>query len=51
MPESLEELLREWLNWWLMTDDLPVKLPNALHVRTAVALKLTELYEPKEAEQ
>lgn len=31
-----EELLRDWAQWWLESDDAPVKMPKALHVRTAV---------------
>lgn len=33
------ELLRLWFNWWSVTDDVPAKLPGALHVRTAVFLQ------------
>jgi hypothetical protein len=39
---SLRELLTEWLRWWANDEDAPVKMPNALHVRTALALGWTE---------
>ncbi|MGH7792058.1 MAG: hypothetical protein ACREOB_07045 [Thermodesulfobacteriota bacterium] len=31
-----EELLREWYDWWYNDPTAPVKMPDALHVRTAV---------------
>lgn len=31
-------LLSEWLAWWEADDRAPVKMPDALHVRTTVAL-------------
>lgn len=31
-------LLMEWLRWWKEDPEAPVKMPNALHVRTAMAL-------------
>lgn len=33
-----EQLLLEWLQWWRDADEVPAKLPNGLHVRTAVHL-------------
>lgn len=36
---SAESLLAEWFAWWRDTDELPVKLPDALHVRTALFLE------------
>ena len=30
------ELLGEWYAWWLRSDDAPTKMPDALHVRTAL---------------
>jgi hypothetical protein len=33
-----DSLLREWFDWWTKDADAPVKLPNALHVRTAMYL-------------
>lgn len=35
-PTEAEVLLREWASWWLETEDAPVKMPDALHVRTAI---------------
>jgi len=32
---AAEKLLAEWFNVWLESDELPVKLTAALHVRTA----------------
>ena len=37
--DSLEHLLYEWFAWWANNDDAPVKMPGALHLRTAVTLK------------
>lgn len=39
-PDSEQPLvlLQEWMKWWYETDEAPNKMPNALHVRTAVAL-------------
>jgi hypothetical protein len=31
-------LLAEWYQWWYDTDSAPVKMPNTLHIRTAVVL-------------
>ncbi len=36
--ESAEELLRAWFHWWRQSDEVPTKLPDALHVRTAAFL-------------
>jgi hypothetical protein len=33
-------LLREWYAWWQNSDAAPAKMPDALHVRTAVFLTL-----------
>ena len=30
------ELLAEWYAWWASSDDAPTKMPEALHVRTAL---------------
>lgn len=35
---KLVELLAEWLAYWSANDHMPNKMPNALHVRTIVAL-------------
>jgi hypothetical protein len=35
---ELRDLLQEWLEWWEVADQAPAKMPNALHIRTAVAL-------------
>ena len=32
------DLLTEWLTYWAEQDHMPAKMPDALHVRTAVAL-------------
>ena len=40
VPEDPYALLGEWLAWWARFDAAPAKLPNALQVRTAVALTL-----------
>lgn len=37
--QELVSLLEEWMDWW-STSDAPAKLPEALHVRTAVVLQL-----------
>lgn len=31
-------LVVRWYRWWEVTDDVPPKLPNSLHVRTAMYL-------------
>lgn len=31
-------LLQEWFDWWSASDIAPAKLPDGLHVRTALAL-------------
>lgn len=31
-------LLVEWMRWWKTSDAAPAKMPDALHVRTALAL-------------
>jgi len=33
------KLLNEWYVWWLATDSAPAKMPQALHIRTALALQ------------
>lgn len=35
---ALLDMLEEWLRFWSEADSMPSKMPNALHVRTAVAL-------------
>lgn len=37
-------LLQEWFAWWEANDEVPVKMPDALHVRTAMALKEFERF-------
>ena len=37
-PEDALELLAEWYDWWIETPGAPEKMPNALHVRTALLL-------------
>lgn len=36
--DSAESLLREWFEWWSHANDVPAKLPDSLHVRTAIHL-------------
>lgn len=36
-------LLAEWYQWWDTSAFAPAKMPNALHVRTAMALLLAGL--------
>lgn len=36
--EILRSLLQQWLDWWASSDEAPEKLPNALHIRTALVL-------------
>lgn len=52
VTESRERaLLREWHDWWFGSDDAPAKMPNALHIRTAMVLDIPEspmLDEPEE---
>lgn len=44
MPEpqrdltEAEILLLEWLAWWATDDSAPAKMPEALHIRTVLAL-------------
>lgn len=38
MGDDLLTLLAEWYQWWYDTDSAPVKMPNTLHIRTAVVL-------------
>ena len=37
--ETARELLREWYHEWVHRDDMPAKMANALHVRTALFLE------------
>lgn len=37
-------LLREWFTWWEGADEAPAKLPEALQVRTGLALKEIERF-------
>lgn len=43
--ESAEDLLREWFEWWRSDSHAPAKIPNALHVRTAMHLEERRLRE------
>lgn len=36
--EDPVKLIQEWFDWWSMSNEVPVKLPNSLHTRTAVFL-------------
>lgn len=38
--DDADRLLHEWLSYWAEQDHMPAKLPNALHVRTAVHLTM-----------
>lgn len=42
MSES-DDLLQEWYMWWRETEVAPPKMPDGLHIRTAVYLKMKEL--------
>lgn len=42
------ELLREWFEYWERDEDMPVKMPNSLHVRTACALYIATREHPLE---
>jgi hypothetical protein len=33
------KLLNEWYRWWLTSDEAPAKMPQALHVRSALVLQ------------
>jgi hypothetical protein len=35
---DLGKLLKEWYEYWLTSDEMPAKMPDSLHTRTAVAL-------------
>lgn len=37
--ETMANLLFEWYCWWFASPDAPVKMPEALHIRTALALQ------------
>lgn len=41
--DNTEELLKEWFFYWRTNDDMPAKMPDALHVRTAIYLKIGRL--------
>lgn len=45
------ELLAQWYDWWRNTDEAPVKMPDALHVRTAMALMMHEVDGTSSAEE
>lgn len=36
--DGAEELLRRWFHWWREQDYPPVKMPDALHIRTVAFL-------------
>jgi hypothetical protein len=38
MDEEASHLLFEWYCWWFASSDAPAKMPEALHIRTALAL-------------
>ncbi len=38
-------LLAEWYNWWSTTDTAPCKMPNSLHIRTAMVLSKRDMEE------
>lgn len=44
-------LLREWFEWWQGTDTAPHKLPNSLHVRSAMAIAITDFGRSKELQE
>lgn len=37
--EVPSDLLYEWYCWWFAAPDAPAKMPEALHIRTALALQ------------
>lgn len=43
-----DELLDAWYDWWRTNPDAPAKMPEGLHVRTAIHLKYRELIEEKD---
>lgn len=45
-PERPLDLLREWFEWWQAHG--PAKLPDSLHVRTAMAIALNDFRDHKE---
>ena len=36
IDNDAEELLYEWIEWWLTSSDAPSKMPESLHVRTVL---------------
>lgn len=38
-PDVANDLLFEWYCWWFASSDAPAKMPEALHIRTALALQ------------
>lgn len=46
MPENADDLLRAWYRWWEEDDRAPVKMPYALHVRTALYLRERTVSDP-----
>lgn len=36
---SAADMLNEWLKFWADSNDMPAKMPDALHVRTALFLQ------------
>ena len=43
--EDPNTLLELWFDWWRTNPDAPVKMPDGLHVRTAIHLKYREATE------
>jgi hypothetical protein len=41
--DETDGLLHEWMDWWSEDCSAPVKMPNALHVRTAMYLRVRKL--------
>ena len=39
VTEEEAGLLVEWFRWWRDSDDAPAKMPEALHIRTAMLLQ------------
>lgn len=46
MNDDPVDLLQEWFEWWQKDPDAPAKMPDALHVRTAIFLKINEMSAP-----
>jgi hypothetical protein len=48
--DEAENLLQEWMGWWVDDDRAPAKLPKALHVRTPLFLARDAVWPPIHAD-